>query len=77
MVRRKPMSPAHSERHVYSGRQAAAALGITVEDLHTLIQTHVLRGEAGPDLASVRFSEADLLALRLLAQRVVLPTDGN
>ncbi len=77
MVRRELMSPAHPERHVYSDRQAAAALGITVEELHTLIQTHVLQGDAGPDLATVRFNEADLLALRLLAQQVVLPTDGN
>jgi hypothetical protein len=52
----------------YSEAEAAEALGVTVEELHRLIRSHIVRSEEEiPSLSQANFQPSDLLLLRILA----------
>lgn len=52
----------------YSEAEAAEALGVTIEELHRLIRSYIVRGEEEiPSLSQANFQPSDLLLLRILA----------
>lgn len=60
----------------YSEAEAAEALGVTVEELHRLIRSHIVTGEEEvASLSQASFQPADLLLLRILAGQ--LPQISN
>ncbi len=52
----------------YSEDEAALELGITVEQLRTLVREHILGREGGLDLAPAVYQASDLVILRFLAK---------
>jgi hypothetical protein len=53
----------------YSELEAAAELGITVEDLRALIRNHIVKNDAELHTTSIEtFHPSDLLLLRILAR---------
>ena len=57
--------PAKSQ---YSESEAAAALGVSVDELRTLIRNHIVTGDDEMKSASMAsFQPADLLLLRILS----------
>ncbi len=68
----KPIKPQYSEN------EAAAELGISVEELRTLIRSHIV--ETDEDLNNVpmaSFQPSDLLVLKLLAASKSSPTPAD
>lgn len=58
----------------YSEAQAAEELGVSVEQLRTLIRTHVVdRDEDVTNVAVTTFQPSDLLILRLLSGKPLKP----
>ena len=59
----------------YSEAEAAEALGVTVEELHRLIQSHIVSSEDDlPSLSQANFQPSDLLLLRILAGQLPQPS---
>ena len=52
----------------YTEDEAAAALRISVSDLRSLVQTHVIKEEAGLEVPMPAFRPTDLLLLQMLAE---------
>ncbi len=51
----------------YSESEAAVALGVSVEQLRTLIKSHILKGDEDPqNVAQATFQPSDLLILRMM-----------
>lgn len=50
----------------YTEAEAAELLGVSVEQLRALVQSHITRGEQDLD-SSLTFQASDLLVLRVLA----------
>lgn len=62
------MISAKPQKAQYSEAEAAEALGVTVEELHRLIRSHIVSNEEElPSLSQANFQPADLLLLRILA----------
>ena len=62
----KPAKPCYSES--YSETEAAAAIGITVERLRSLIQNYIInRGDPLSSSPVLTFQRSDLLLLKFLA----------
>jgi hypothetical protein len=58
----KPAKPSYSET------EAAAAIGVTIEQLRSLIQNHIVaRGEPLGNSPVLTFQRSDLLLLKFLA----------
>ena len=70
MTMTTPVATTKPQKTHYSAEEAAAALGVTVEQLHTLIRTHlpVEDGEMG-NVVQTQFQASDLLLLRFLTQK--------
>lgn len=59
------------QRGHYSESEAAVALGVSVDDLRTLIRSQILRNEDDPNhVPSATFQPSDLLVLRMLLNGV-------
>jgi len=52
----------------YTEEDAAAALGITVEHLRSLVRQHVTKDDQDPELPMPALRPTDLLLLKMLAQ---------
>jgi hypothetical protein len=52
----------------YTEEEAASALGISISQLRTLVKTHVIQEESGPDVPIPSFRPSDLLLLKMLSQ---------
>jgi hypothetical protein len=60
----------------YSETEAAAAIGVTVEQLRSLIEDHIVaRGEAFANSPVLTFQRSDLLLLKFLAGQQAQPRD--
>jgi hypothetical protein len=54
----------------YSEIEAAEILGVTVEQLRSLIQSHIVKDESdAPTTAVSTFQSSDLLVLRILSRK--------
>jgi len=51
----------------YTEEEAASALGISISQLRTLVKTHVIQEESGPDVPIPSFRPSDLLLLKMLS----------
>jgi len=55
----------------YSETEAAVALGVSVEELRSVIRSHIVKGEEEmANVASAMFQPSDLLVLRMLLSRL-------
>ncbi|MCC6363634.1 MAG: hypothetical protein IT165_08915 [Bryobacterales bacterium] len=55
----------------YSETEAAVALGVSVDELRSVIRSHVVKGEEEmANVASAMFQPSDLLVLRMLLSRL-------
>jgi hypothetical protein len=52
----------------YTEEEAASALGISISQLRTLVKTHVIQEESGPEVPIPSFRPSDLLLLKMLSQ---------
>jgi hypothetical protein len=68
------MSPARTAKLQYSEAEAAQLLGISVEELRTLVKEHIVCEDEPGNGAVTVFQSSDLLVLRILAGKVGLPT---
>ncbi len=69
------MLPHQPRKTHYSETEAAKALGVTVSDLRSLIETHIV--ESADDIENVpkaSFHPSDLLVLRLLSRLESAPS---
>ena len=70
--------PSRNGKGYYSEVEAARTLGVSVEELRTLIKLHIVESEE--DLTNVpmaTFQPSDLLLLKLLSGKSVAPTDPS
>lgn len=61
------MTPTRPTKSHYSESEAASSLGVSVEELRTLIRSHIVKAEE--DMANVpttTFQPSDLLVLRMI-----------
>lgn len=71
------MIPARSAKGPYSVSQAAEVLGVSVDQLRTLIRNHIVEKEE--DLANLpvaNLQPSDLLVLRLLCAQAANPASS-
>jgi hypothetical protein len=70
MTMTTPIATTKPQKTHYSAEEAAAALGVSVEQLHVLIRTHlaVEDGEMS-NVVQTQFQASDLLLLRFLTQK--------
>jgi hypothetical protein len=61
------ISPAKAAKAQYSETEAAQLLGISVEELRTLVKAHIVNEEEPGNGAVTVFQSSDLLVLRILA----------
>lgn len=67
----------------YSEPEAAAMLGLSVEQLRSLVRDHIVKEESGKDEDSPpipavpSFQASDLVVLRILAKMPRLPRTGR
>ena len=54
-------------RTVYSEHEAARVLGISVEQLRSLVKLHIVKDEDVPEDAYSTFQQSDLLILKILS----------
>ncbi|MCC6392355.1 MAG: hypothetical protein IT167_17280 [Bryobacterales bacterium] len=55
----------------YSETEAAVALGVSVDELRSVIRSHIVKGEEEmANVASATFQPSDLLVLRMLLSRL-------
>lgn len=52
----------------YTEEEAASALGISIGELRSLVQTHVISEETAGDMPVTTFRPTDLLLLKMLSQ---------
>jgi len=52
----------------YTEDEAASALGISIGQLRSLVQTHVIKEEVGMDIPIPSFRPTDLLLLKMLSE---------
>jgi DNA-binding transcriptional MerR regulator len=57
-------------RTVYSEHEAARTLGVSVEQLRSLVKNHIVKDEDVPADAVRTFQESDLLILKILSGAV-------
>ncbi|MBY0503662.1 MAG: hypothetical protein K2X03_07125 [Bryobacteraceae bacterium] len=70
MTMTTPIATSKPQKTQYTAEEAASVLGVSIEQLHTLIRQH-LAVEDG-DMSNViqtQFQASDLLLLRFLAQK--------
>jgi hypothetical protein len=60
-----------AEKSEYTEDEAASALGISIEELRSLVRTHVIKEELGPEVPIPSFRPTDLLLLKMLSQPAV------
>lgn len=69
------MQPLRSAKSQYSESEAAEELGISIDQLRTMIRSHVVdRDEDLNNVPVTTFQPSDLLVLRLLSGREPNPT---
>jgi hypothetical protein len=61
----------------YTEEEAASALGISIGQLRTLVRTHVIKEDVGPDVAIPSFRPTDLLLLKMLSQSHATATSSH
>jgi hypothetical protein len=64
----------------YTEEEAASALGVSIGQLRSLVKTHVINEESGPDVPISTFRPTDLLLLKMLSESpsgAVTTLDGN
>lgn len=72
-TRREPALSKGPAKGYYAESEAAAQLGLTREELRTLVRTHIASLDTPPDvLAGAKYWPRDLLTLRLI-QMGMLP----
>lgn len=54
----------------YSEAEAATLLGLSIEQLRTLVRMHVTKDDAGSEAALPGFRQTDLLLLKMLSKGV-------
>ncbi|MCZ2146912.1 MAG: hypothetical protein LC126_03955 [Bryobacterales bacterium] len=66
------MTPTNKQaKSHYSETEAAVALGVSVDELRSVIRSHVVKGEEEmANVASAMFQPSDLLVLRMLLSRL-------
>jgi hypothetical protein len=65
-----PITTRPAKSH-YSESEAAVAIGVSVEDLRTLIRSHILKSdEDATNVPSATYQPSDLLVLRMLLNGV-------
>jgi hypothetical protein len=52
----------------YTEEEAASALGISISQLRTLVKTHVIQEDSGPEVPIPSFRPTDLLLLKMLSE---------
>ena len=57
-----------SGKQEYTEDEAASALGISIGQLRSLVQTHVIKEEVGMDIPIPSFRPTDLLLLKMLSE---------
>jgi hypothetical protein len=57
----------NNSRKMYTAEEAAAMLGVSLEQLRQLVKTHIIKDDDVPDDAIDGFSASDLLVLRILS----------
>jgi len=67
---RTQISPPKAARSQYSETQAADLLGLSIEELRTLVKEHIASGEESSNGAVTVFHSSDLLVLRILAGKM-------
>ena len=70
MTMMTPVATTKPQKTHYTAEEAAVALGVSVEQLHSLIRTHlaVEDGEMS-NVVQTQFQASDLLLLRFLTQK--------
>jgi hypothetical protein len=58
----------------YSEHEAALMLGVTVDDLRSLVRSHIVKDDESANPAVPSYKKADLVVLRVLA-RMVRPSE--
>ncbi|MGH9660267.1 MAG: hypothetical protein ACRD96_17080 [Bryobacteraceae bacterium] len=53
----------------FTEAEASAALGISVDELRSLVRQHVIRDESEPELPVVLFRATDLIMFKMLLGR--------
>jgi len=51
----------------YNEEEAAATLGVSINELRTMVRTHVIKEEGGADAPITTFRPTDLLLLKMLS----------
>jgi hypothetical protein len=70
--------PTKANQTQYSEAEAAQALGVTVEQLRTLIRSHIAQSEEDLNhIAVASFHASDLLVLKILAGQSTLPAAAS
>ena len=70
--------PTKSNQTQYSELEAAQALGVSVEQLRTLIRSHIAQSEEDLNhIAVASFHASDLLVLKILAGQIGHPALSN
>jgi hypothetical protein len=67
------MSPAKAGKAQYSEAEAAQLLGLSIEDLRTLVKQHIVSEDEPATGAVTVFQSADLLVLRILTGKIGQP----
>jgi len=68
------MSPARAAKVQYSESEAAQMLGISIDELRTLVKAHIVSEDEPGNGAVTVFQSSDLLVLRILAGKAGQPT---
>lgn len=63
------MVESRTSRAQYTEMEAAAILGISVEELRKLVTSHIVKDEEAAPLADATYHSSDLLVLRILAAK--------
>jgi len=57
----------NNSRKTYTAEEAAAMLGVSVDQLRELVKKHIIKDDSVPDEAIDGFNASDLLILRILS----------
>lgn len=66
------MIPWETGKNEYTEREAADALGVSIEQLRSLVREHVVSEDPDSDGTVSTYRPTDLLLLRMLCQREAL-----
>lgn len=73
-MRSIPTSLTSSQKGQYNEFEAAQMLGVSVQQLRTLVTRHIVAetsvGTEAPDLAAATYNRSDLVVLRVLATQL-------